>query len=238
MELKITYVFHNCFIIEWNDKIILFDYPEIISNRAREYVKKKVTGKKLAILISHSHLDHFSEELLEFKTLAKEFKCIVSADVAEKSEKCANECLVVNEGDKFETWDIEAKAYGSSDLGVSFLLKIGGIKIYFAGDNADWRRKELPSEIGKLVWNIFSKTISEVRNDIGELDIAFIDVCGIRENLGGIFYIIEELRPKLIVPMHLHGNVKILKNIANFLRNFKMKVFVYNKLGSSYIYFK
>ncbi len=233
MELKITYVFHNCFIIEWNDEIILFDYPEIISNRAREYVKGKVIGKKLAILISHSHLDHFSEELLEFKTLAKDFKCIVSADVAEKSEKCLNECLVVNEGVKFEIWDIEGKAYGSSDLGVSFLLKIGGIKIYFAGDNADWRRKELPSVIGELVWNVFSKTIREVRNDVGELDIAFIDVCEICENLGGVFYIIEELKPKLIIPMHLYGNIKILKDIANFLRNFKTKVFAYNKIGST-----
>jgi len=46
--------------------------------------------------------------------------------------------------------DIRVKVYGSSDIGVSYSLKIFGVKIYFAGDNVDWRREEFQRSLIKI----------------------------------------------------------------------------------------
>ena len=233
--LEITYVYHNCFIIKWNNKSIVFDYPEILGDKEEDLIRKEVADKELAVLITHSHSDHFSEKFLDLRLIAKNFTCTVSFDVAKKSSKCAKECLVVNERALFKIWDAEVKAYGSSDLGVSYLLKINGHSIYFAGDNADWRRKELPPQINRLVWDVFSKTISKIRDEHGKIDIVLIDLCEICKNLGGILHIVNTLRPKLIVPMHLHGNTKLLERIMKML-SLNAKVFLYDRLGDKIMY--
>ncbi len=235
MTLEITYIYHNCFIIKWNDESIIFDYPEILSAEEEDFIRKEVANKELGILISHSHFDHFSEKFLDLRLVAKRFTCAVSFDVAKKSSKCAKECLVINEGAMFKILDAEVKAYGSSDLGVSYLLRIGDFSIYFAGDNADWRRKELPPQINRLVWDVFSKTIGKIRAEYGKIDIVFIDLCEICENLGGILYIVNTLKPKLVVPMHFHGNTKLLKRIMKML-SLNAKVFLYDKLGDKIMY--
>jgi len=221
--------------MEWNSKSIVFDYPETLGTKERELVKEKVVDKELSVLISHSHFDHFSEEFLNLREVARRFKCVVSFDVAEKSSKCAKECYIVNDESTLKIWGAEVKTYGSSDLGVSYFLKINDVTVYFAGDNADWRRKELPPQINELVWNVFSKTIDKVRRENVKADIVFIDLCEICRNLGGILYIVNALKPKLVVPMHLHGSTELMKRIMGFL-NLNVEVFLYDKPGDKYVF--
>ena len=233
--LKITYIYHDCFLLRYGNTILLFDYPEDINREAEEYITKTLNGRNLIVFISHSHRDHFTEKFLNFKKYVKDFKCVVSRDVKEVCKQCL-ECNVVEEGDYLKIGDIKVKAYGSSDLGVSYLLEVVNTRIYFAGDNVDWRREELSQEFNEKIWKTFSKTIEEILKDYGKVNIVFAGFCEKCSNYGGIPYIAEKLKPELIVPMHLKGHVELLKIFKNYFKKLETKVFYYTKLGDSYTY--
>jgi len=235
LQLKIVYIYHDCFAIISGGQALLFDYPENLSPEAEEALRNAVRGKNLITLTSHSHADHFTEKLLNLEEEAQAFTCIVSGDVAQKSPKCARKCLVIEERQMLRLDNLEVKAYGSSDLGVSYLVKIGDAKIYFAGDNADWSRSQLPEQVNQQIRETFHRVIREAAEE-APVDIAFATLCQICRNLGGISHVIRMLRPRLTVPMHLAGQTELIAEHRSSLEKLGTKIFAYTRPGDTYTY--
>lgn len=232
--MKIIYIYHNCFIIDLGSKKLLFDYPKILNEEAVNFVINTIKNNDLIVFISHSHNDHFTEEVIELRKFVKSFICITSYDVIEASNRMKNLCYEVKDGDSLKIDNIIVDVYGSSDIGVSFLLKISSIKVYYAGDNANWKREQLPPELNEKIEKTFKKVISEIKNKEGSVDIAFLVFCEICEDYGGISYIVRELKPQLLVPMHLSGNTKIFETYKKYFKNLSCNIFTYHNLGDTY----
>ncbi len=235
MRVKIVYVFHNCFALMFNDKVLVFDYPELLDEKVRDFVRNIVRNKELLVMISHSHMDHFSKEFLKLKNYAKRFTCIISRDVGEVCNDAGKQCREVSEGEELSLDGILIKVLGSSDLGVSYFLKMNDLKVYFAGDNSDWRRPSLPKEFNKIIWRTFSRVVEELRRDISKLDVLFANLCVECNDYGGLGKLCKTFNPKLLVPMHLRGNIEVLKQLSSFLKQLASTVFLYERTGDNIV---
>ena len=235
MHVKIVYVFHNCFALMFNDKVLVFDYPELLGEKARNFVRDIVRNKELLVMISHSHIDHFSKEFLKLKNYAKRFTCIVSRDVGVVCSDARKQCRVVSEGEELSLDGVLIKVLGSSDLGVSYFLKMDNLKVYFAGDNSDWRRPSIPREFNEIIWRTFSRVVEELRRNVGNLDVLFANLCVECNDYGGLGKLCKTFNPKLLVPMHLRGNIEVLKQLSSFLKQLAPNVFLYERTGDNIV---
>ncbi|OYT58796.1 MAG: hypothetical protein B6U75_04995 [Desulfurococcales archaeon ex4484_217_1] len=113
MHVKIVYVFHSCFALMFNSKVLVFDYSELLDEKARNFIRNIVRNK----------------EFLKLKNYAKKFTCIVSRDVSDACSDVGKQCKIVSEGDELSLDGILIKVLGSSDLGVSYFLKIDSLKV-------------------------------------------------------------------------------------------------------------
>lgn len=108
--------------------------------------------------------------------------------------------------------DITINSFGSTDLGLSFLVKVDGKTIFFAGD-LNWWHWDDDSEDEKLrMEKAFKNEISKVKGD--SIDIAFFPVDPrLKENfyIGGEYFI-KELSPKVFIPMHFGDNFDTTTN--------------------------
>lgn len=57
----------------------------------------------------------------------------------------------INKGDVYEDPNIRIEAFGSTDVGISFLIDLQGIRLFHAGDlnNWHWSEESTPQEIRK-----------------------------------------------------------------------------------------
>src|SRR5690554_7402041 len=84
--MTITYIFHSCYLIEFNEFSVLIDFykdakREDGSNWITDYLLSK--EEDLYILCTHSHADHFNPEILNWKKRKKNVRYIFSDELLE-----------------------------------------------------------------------------------------------------------------------------------------------------------
>jgi L-ascorbate metabolism protein UlaG (beta-lactamase superfamily) len=200
--MEITCIGHSGFLVEFDEYNLIFDYfkdnnfiikPEIFKN------------KKTCVFVSHNHFDHYNKKIFNWNSFGDIIYILDSG--CEKSE--SENIIKVREGDDFNIFngEINIKTYGSTDEGVSFLVKIGESAIFHAGDLNDWYWEEesTPEELIEYE----EKYINIIKKIAGQkIDIAFIpDDPRLGKNSGrGIKYFKEIVAPDKIIPMHFPGN--------------------------------
>ena len=201
--MKITCIGHSGFLVELNSCNLIFDYFKDSCN----VITPKVFEKKSFVFVSHTHADHYSRKIFRWKELGDvtyilESGCRVPRNVAA-------DVIKIGEGEETALADglIKIKAYGSTDIGVSFLVEVDGSSIFHAGDLNCWywEDESTPEELIQDENNYLDiiKTIAGQK-----IDIAFIPEdprLGIHSGMG-IKYFSEIVAPKRIIPMHFPGN--------------------------------
>ena len=56
--MKVTYLFHSCYYVEFEDKVLIFDYYQ-------GKLPSFSTNKKIYFFVSHSHYDHFNDKIFD-----------------------------------------------------------------------------------------------------------------------------------------------------------------------------
>ena len=79
--MKVTYIGHSGFLLEWENCVWLFDYyrGEI------PYVSPK---KKVLVFVSHSHGDHFNPQIFERFADYPQVEYILASEVRHKVKRC------------------------------------------------------------------------------------------------------------------------------------------------------
>lgn len=184
--MKITYINHSGFFLETEDVAILIDYWN-------GDIPK--TNKKLLVLSSHSHKDHFNKEI--FNLSATRF--ILSNDIKRRKlpEEMKEKITFVKKGEKHLIEGIEFTICGSTDQGVSFYFTLENKTIYHSGDNNIWY---WDSE-DEFMKEAFLKNIKY----FNQVDIAFIPVDYKLTNYEflTIDSIYDNKKAKTIIPIHL-----------------------------------
>lgn len=212
--LNYEYIYHSCFLVELESYLLIFDYyknPDTKKNYLNEVLaSKKNYNKKILVFSSHSHYDHFNPEILEWNKKYCDISYILSNDIYENNSIILRDNYFVAKENEKISFDsrVEIFSFGSTDLGVSFLVKIDNTLIFHAGDLNWWNWGEEDTEEEALeMENNFKAIINNIENvtkKLGNIDIAFFPVdprLGIHSR-DGADYFIKILNPKILVPMH------------------------------------
>jgi len=207
MKARIYYIYHSGFAVKTTNYLMIFDYYKdpslIVDTLINNTLLSKINEPhKILVFCSHSHNDHFNPEILKWKNLNLNIKYFLSNDI--NIEENNPNCYHIGEDDEITEGDIYVKAYGSTDIGISFLVKVDGVTIFHAGDLNWWHWKEDSKEEQTLAENSFKTIIEKMKEHKNEIDIAFFPVDPRLEEfyfIGGKYFA-EELNPKLLVPMH------------------------------------
>ncbi len=198
-SMKITYVYHSCFIMEIEDKVILFDPPGrgFLPKGFWEKIQELVKDRVLYIFVSHGHGDHYTQKIFDLQ--AKEKHVVLSDDIYTEEE-----AVMMSGEEERIVGDIAVKTFTSNDEGVAYLLKVEGMTIYYGGDLAMWDWPEWSESERREHVSVFEDTIRYLKKR--EIDIAFSNMDKRLKSWAGPVEFIHEVGPKYFVPMHTFGN--------------------------------
>ncbi|MDP4145224.1 MAG: MBL fold metallo-hydrolase [Bacillota bacterium] len=217
MEVKINYLYNSAFSVETPRYLLIFDYyldsvdggNKVVSNGAVGE-EDLITEKNIMVFSSHSHADHFNPIILQWKNVNSNIKYILSSDIniGETSESINK----ISAYEELQIGEVSIKAFGSTDIGVSFLVRVEGISIFHAGDLNCWYWWDEPEEQNKKAEVWFKEEIEKIKEE--NIDIAFFPVDSRLKDYYslGPKYFIEKLKPKSLIPMHFREDFGITQS--------------------------
>lgn len=175
--IKLTYIFHSCFMLETEQCVLIFDYWK---DSPDGDVKKMLehTGKRVYFMASHFHEDHFNPEIIAMNVPNGDKRIILSRDIIRRHRaKETDADIVMRKGDVYNDEYIKIKAFGSTDAGVSFMLETDGKKIFHAGDlnNWHWEDESTPQEVKKMEGD-FKAVLRDIKAEYPTVDLAMFPV--------------------------------------------------------------
>lgn len=217
--IKIKYLFHSGFLIETEKYILVFDYFEdnckkqSASDCGRLQPEDFPEDKTVIFFVSHAHYDHFDKEIFKLHSNAK---YVISSDLKIAKSDSITRCAPYQE---FEVEGIPVKTFGSTDEGLSYLLEVDGKKIFHAGDLNWWHWEGETDQEKEAAQKMFFKEIDILKDS--EIDIAFFPVDPRLEDAyyyGGKYFI-EEVCPKVFIPMHFQDCYYITRKFRAVMEN-------------------
>ena len=203
IHMKITCIGHSGFLLELNSCNLIFDYFKDTCG----VITPEVLGKKTFVFVSHAHADHYSRKIFNFSEHGNVTYILESDCPIPKS--APQGIIKMSEGEEItlESGLVKVRAYGSTDIGVSFLVETEGFHIFHAGDLNCWywEDESTPEELEddeKRYLNIINGIAGQ------KIDIAFIpeDPRLGKHSGRGIKQFQEIVAPAKIIPMHFPGN--------------------------------
>ena len=206
--MRLVYIYHSGFAIEGDGFSILFDfYRDALLADGSHYVHDHLLKREgpLYVFASHFHPDHFNPEILTWKEEKPDTIYLLSRDILKRRRAKESDARFLRVGDIYQDGLLWVKAFGSTDVGVSFLLRLEGKTIFHAGDLNNWHwTDESPPEEVKDAEGRYLKEVSRLREETDKLDLAMFPV---DPRLGSDFdrgarQLVDRLRIAIFVPMH------------------------------------
>ena len=214
--MKITYIFHSCFIVEIGQKVLIFDYYD-------GDLPKFTSDKKLYFFSSHGHPDHFVEEIFHLGQAAKERKYILAEDITARPSS-NDEVLSVTENETYILDGLVIHTIHSTDMGVAFLVEVDGKYIYHAGDLNWWHWDGEADAFNSQMEADYKKEIQKIAAMHKHIHVAFVPL---DQRLDyaydyGIKYFMEHIEVEKVIPMHFFSeNFEICRKVCVENQNFE-----------------
>ncbi len=143
---KITYIWHDCFVIVTDRFQLVCDYwldPTLSDSHDSksdaeaipEFILKADKQLPLYVLVSHHHKDHFNKEIFRWEKLFKSVKYVLSKDVARHvayllkptstytgTRPNPENVVVLKTGESYSDELLCVEAFGSTDIGNSYYI--------------------------------------------------------------------------------------------------------------------
>lgn len=224
-RLTLTYVYHDCFVLESAEAMIVFDYWRSGSRGADAdglpWFLERLRGgaKRLYVVVSHHHKDHFVKGIFSWREKLPDVPThyILSRDT-ERSVRYMlrpgstypgrvdpEQYTVLGPGDVFDDGRVRVRAFGSTDIGNSYLVEIGGRVVFHAGDlNAwMWKDESTAAEVQEAI-SAYEAVLEDVAAAAPELDLAMFPVDSRigRDYWEGARRFVRRIDVRRFVPMH------------------------------------
>lgn len=219
--LKLTYIWHSCFVAETPSWAAVFDFwkdPVAGAGELPLFLRAIPESKPLYVLVSHHHKDHFTRAIFDWQKVHVNTRYVVSRDVERSvrhllrpdsmyrgSRPAPESVTVLKPGESWRDSLVEIHAFGSTDIGNSYLLTASGKNIFHAGDlNAwVWKDESTQAEID-AAQREFKAKIAPLASLVEELDFAMFPVDSRigRDYWEGAAMFVRGLRVKRFFPMH------------------------------------
>lgn len=226
--IKLTYIWHDCFVFESSRLAIIFDYWKDVTSAPHtvpDFIKHIEKTKRVYVVVSHHHKDHYTKEIFDWSKIIPDIKYILSKDVAKyarhilrkdsiyKGTKPSPDSVtVLGPGDTYADEYISIKAYGSTDIGNSYVVAAETDTLFHAGDLNAWIWKdESTEEEIRAALSGFEAILTTIAEDYPAIDIAMFPV---DSRIGSGYYtgakiFVRKINVKHFFPMHFGlGNTK------------------------------
>ncbi len=231
--MKLTYIWHDCFVAEFDKCSIVFDFwkdPTVAKDQFPRFISPEMEGlsiprdKPLYVLVSHHHKDHFVNEIFSWAALFPQIHYILSKDTMRlcrhvfsetsvyKGPRISRESVtVLGRDEEFDDSVLFVRAFGSTDIGNSYLVETEGLRLFHAGDlNAwIWKDESTPQEVEAAVRDYrlqLSGIVDWLKDSRGEAEL---DICmfPVDSRIGTDYFtgakmFVESLYVKRFFPMH------------------------------------
>lgn len=175
--IKITYIFHSCFMLETEQCVLIFDYwKDSPTGDVKSMLES--TSKRVYFMASHFHEDHFNPDILAMNVPNGQKTIILSRDIIRRHRaKETDADVILRRGETYSDENIRIKAFGSTDAGVSFMVETAGKKIFHAGDlnNWHWEDESTPQEVKKMEGD-FKAVLRDIKAEYPAVDLAMFPV--------------------------------------------------------------
>lgn len=238
--MKLTFINHSGIALEMEKVNFVIDYY-------RGNVPALDKSKKLFVLSSHGHGDHFNPEIFKLFRDFEDVTYILSFDI-EKMVEADWKRHAITEAQKsnikyvfpekkyefdFSGGKIELETFVSTDEGVAFLLTAEGKNIYHAGDLHWWAWLDNEPDYDKWMKETFFSQIRKMKGKI--IDLAFVPVdLRLEKNVFiGADAVMRELNVKRLYPIHMFGSYDITKKFreSEISRPYRDRIFDFDYDG-------
>lgn len=238
MKVDIYHLYHSGVAVEFEDNLFVFDYYKDSPSRGSKGIKAGIIDsdylidKNVYVFVSHSHYDHFNPVIFNWLENNDSINYILSSDV--KTNKQINNLYQMEKDQELKLAAVKVRTLGSTDRGVSFLVKIADFNIFHSGDLNWWHWSSFSAKELKKEEVDYKQEVDKLKGQ--EVDIAFVPVDPrLREHyyLAGDYFI-NTLKPKLFIPLHFQDRFSITEKFADKMKNLpdlQTRIAIINKPG-------
>lgn len=241
----VTYVYHSCCVIEFESFSLIVDFYKdpIMDGDEIGWVSKHLlkNEKPLYVLCTHSHADHFNEEILSWNRERKNITYVFSKEVGEsltgtfllKDEKI----VFLDRLEEYKDDNIRIKAFGSTDTGASFYIEHNDLKIFHAGDLNNWHwNEEVTKEEAYVYENHYICELELLSEEVKELDLVMfpLDPRLGKDFMRGGEQFVNKIKTDNFLPLHFGDNFDILKQFKPIASKVNTKLLELEHNGQSF----
>lgn len=220
--MKISYIYHSGFTIEDEEYYLIFDYYKGVI---------ELMDKETFIFSSHGHADHFNPEILNWDN--RNIDYIFSDDIEVKEK---DNIHFMSPYEEITLKGIKVKSFGSTDLGLSFLIDVNEKTIFYAGDLNWWDWKSNTEEEKIQEEKDYKDELDKIKAHNPKIDIAFVPVDPrLEENYYRAGeYFIKEFEPDYFFPIHLGDKTEVTKEFAHKFKDLSTNIMVIDKKNQTF----
>ena len=213
-QAAVTFFYQSGFTAAVGKTLLIFSYwQEHVPQELRLNDKDLRGFNNIIVFVPRASIEHNDPAVWQ---ISRGFPITyVAAGEAGPSVKDQTGVRLVRQGESLKVSNVQITAYGSTDAGVSFMVKVSGIHIFHAGDLNlwHWREQNTLREITRSEEE-FYRVVSSINED--RIDICMFPV---DPNLGGFYdaganHFIMAKKPRLFFPMHFGQRGEIAQDYA------------------------
>ena len=210
--MTVTYIYHSCYLIEFDEFSVLFDfYEDSLREDGTYWIADYLLNKEedLYVFCTHSHSDHFNPDILSWRKNKSNIRYIFSYELLESICTDVEVAVYLKKEDFFKDHRIKVKAFGSTDIGCSFLIVHNDQLFFHSGDLNNWHwRDEVSAEEALTFENNFLCEVELISEKSDNLYLAMfpIDPRLGQDFMRGAEQFISRIKTEYLVPMHFGEN--------------------------------
>lgn len=223
MRVTLTYIYHDSFFFEIQNRCyLLFDYWRDRAgadlSSVPDFIRDMNRDLPCYVFISHHHKDHLNKNVFEWGREHPNLIYVISVDTAKfvrhmlKPDSIWNgykvepeRVVILRPGESFSDDKVRVTAFGSTDIGNSYMVEVDENMIFHAGDLNAWTWKdestsaEVETELRK-----YRKILTTIRAKFPECDIVMFPV---DSRIGTDYWQgakewLSSVRTRYFLPMH------------------------------------
>ena len=149
-------------------------------------------------------------------------KVVFSKDILKSHRAKSEDAFFIKKGEAYEDDTIRIDAFGSTDVGSSFLLHLQDWSIFHAGDlnNWHWSEESTEEEIRKANGDFLAE-VKYLKEKASNIDLVLFPVdrrMG-KDYMKGAKQFIEQIKTTIFVPMHFSEDYEGGNALRNFAEN-------------------
>lgn len=232
--MQIIFIHHSCFLVELDDKVLIFDYFDGDKVEGMHFTGKLPSYEpdtKIYMFASHSHKDHYDMDILRLTDKYPNIHYVFSKDIRISphflskhgiDSAVRDKVTFVSPDNTYHVDDLDIMTLRSTDAGVAFYVASNGVSLFHAGDLNDWEWDGAGDLINGRVRRAFRHEIKKLSEK--PINVAFfpMDPKLMEYQFKGFDFFLQNTSAEFVFPMHMWQDYSGINEYKKRLSNKEM----------------